>query len=56
MHLHIGTDHAGFELKNRLVASLRAKGHEVTGSDQGVYPKDMDFKKAYTLQFLPKGQ
>jgi NitT/TauT family transport system substrate-binding protein len=25
-------------------------------SDQGVYPKDMDFKKAYTLQFLPKGQ
>jgi NitT/TauT family transport system substrate-binding protein len=25
-------------------------------SEQGVYPKDMDFKKAYTLQFLPKGQ
>lgn len=25
-------------------------------SDQGVYPKDMDYKKAYTLQFLPKGQ
>jgi len=24
-------------------------------SDQGVYPKDMDFKRAYTLQFLPKG-
>lgn len=23
---------------------------------QGVYPKDGDFKKAYTLQFLPKGQ
>ncbi len=25
-------------------------------SEQGVYPKDMDFKKAYTLQFLPRGQ
>ncbi|UAL09455.1 ABC transporter substrate-binding protein [Caulobacter segnis] len=25
-------------------------------SEQGVYPKAMDFKKAYTLQFLPKGQ
>lgn len=25
-------------------------------SEQGVYPKDMDFKKAYTLQFLPKAQ
>ena len=25
-------------------------------SEQGVYPKDMDYKKAYTLQFLPKGQ
>ncbi len=26
MHVHIGTDHAGFELKNRLVAALTAKG------------------------------
>ncbi len=25
-------------------------------SDQGVYPKTLDYKKAYTLQFLPKGQ
>jgi len=25
-------------------------------SEQGVYPKTMDYKKAYTLQFLPKGQ
>jgi NitT/TauT family transport system substrate-binding protein len=25
-------------------------------SEQGVYPKDMDYKQAYTLQFLPKGQ
>jgi len=25
-------------------------------SEQGVYPKTMDYKKAYSLQFLPKGQ
>ncbi len=25
-------------------------------AEQGVYSRDMDFKKAYTLQFLPKGQ
>ena len=31
MRVHIGTDHAGFELKNRLIANLPAKGHEVTG-------------------------
>jgi ribose 5-phosphate isomerase B len=30
MHVHIGTDHAGFELKNRLVQRLQVKGHEVT--------------------------
>jgi len=25
-------------------------------SDQGVYPRTMDYKRAYTLQFTPKGQ
>lgn len=35
MHVHIGTDHAGFELKNRLVAVLTEKGHEVT--DHGAH-------------------
>ncbi|UYG16766.1 ribose-5-phosphate isomerase [Brachybacterium huguangmaarense] len=38
MRVHIGTDHAGFELKNRLVASLTAKGHEVT--DHGAHEYD----------------
>ncbi|MGP5624434.1 ribose-5-phosphate isomerase [Brachybacterium alimentarium] len=38
MHVHIGTDHAGFELKNRLVAALQAKGHEVT--DHGAHAYD----------------
>ena len=35
MIVHIGTDHAGFELKNRLVDSLTAKGHQVT--DHGAH-------------------
>ncbi len=38
MRVHIGTDHAGFELKNRLVAALRGKGHEVT--DHGAHEYD----------------
>lgn len=29
MRIYIGTDHAGFELKESLVAFLRAEGHEV---------------------------
>ena len=38
MRVHIGTDHAGFELKNRLVAVLESKGHEVT--DHGAHEYD----------------
>ncbi|EWS80656.1 ribose-5-phosphate isomerase [Brachybacterium phenoliresistens] len=38
MRVHIGTDHAGFELKNRLVANLTAKGHEVM--DHGAHTYD----------------
>jgi RpiB/LacA/LacB family sugar-phosphate isomerase len=29
MRLALGSDHAGFELKNRLAAQLREAGHEV---------------------------
>lgn len=38
MRVHIGTDHAGFELKNHLVETLTAKGHEVT--DHGAHVED----------------
>ena len=38
MRVHIGTYHAGFELKNRLVAQLEKKGHEVT--DHGAHEYD----------------
>ncbi len=38
MRVHIGTDHAGFELKNRLIEVLCSKGHEVT--DHGAFEYD----------------
>lgn len=38
MHLHIGTDHAGFELKNQLIGELEGKGHQVT--DHGAHRYD----------------
>ncbi|WP_152353446.1 ribose-5-phosphate isomerase [Brachybacterium subflavum] len=43
MHVHIGTDHAGFELKNRLVDSLTAKGHEVTDHGAHTFEKLDDY-------------
>lgn len=38
MRLHIGSDHAGLELKNELLAHLVNNGHEVT--DHGPYEYD----------------
>lgn len=35
MNIHIGTDHAGFELKNKLVEYLSKMGHEIT--DHGAF-------------------
>ena len=38
MRVHIGTDHAGFELKEKVVEHLRAQGHEVV--DHGAHECD----------------
>jgi ribose 5-phosphate isomerase B len=38
MKIHIGTDHAGFELKNKLVEYLNKLGHEIT--DHGAFSYD----------------
>ena len=38
MRIHVGTDHAGFELKARLVEHWRSRGHEVV--DHGAFEYD----------------
>jgi ribose 5-phosphate isomerase B len=38
MRVHLGSDHAGFEAKNRLVEALRADGHEAV--DHGPFSYD----------------
>ncbi len=37
MRVHIGTDHAGFEFKEHLVAHLTAEGHDVVDHGAHVY-------------------
>jgi ribose 5-phosphate isomerase B len=43
MKIHIGTDHAGFELKNKLVEYLNKLGHEITDHGAFVYDPDDDY-------------
>ena len=43
MRLHIGTDHAGFELKNHLVEHLRGQGHDVVDHGAHVYDAQDDY-------------
>lgn len=38
MRIHVGADHAGYEVKNHLVETLRAGGHEVV--DHGPFEYD----------------
>jgi ribose 5-phosphate isomerase B len=43
MRVHIGTDHAGFELKNYLVAALTADGHELVDHGPHTYDAEDDY-------------
>lgn len=38
MRIHVGSDHAGLEFKNRIIEHLTAQGHEVT--DHGPFEYD----------------
>ncbi len=51
MRLHIGSDHAGFELKEFLVAALTERGHDVI--DHG--PKEYDAQDDYPPFCLATG-
>ncbi|HET9872909.1 MAG TPA: ribose-5-phosphate isomerase [Propionibacteriaceae bacterium] len=52
MRVHIGSDHAGFELKNTLVAELTAEGHDVV--DHG--PHAYDAEDDYPVYCIPAGE
>ena len=43
MRVYLGSDHAGFELKNHLVEYLEGKGHEVTDIGPAVYDAADDY-------------
>jgi ribose 5-phosphate isomerase B len=43
MRVHIGSDHAGFELKNHLVQHLTAAGHDVVDHGPAVYDAVDDY-------------
>jgi ribose 5-phosphate isomerase B len=43
MRVHIGSDHAGFELKNHLVSALTAEGHDVEDHGPATYDAEDDY-------------
>jgi ribose 5-phosphate isomerase B len=43
MRVHIGSDHAGFELKNYLVSSLISEGHDVVDHGPEAYEAEDDY-------------
>ncbi|GII55604.1 ribose-5-phosphate isomerase [Planotetraspora thailandica] len=43
MRVYIGSDHAGYELKNHLVAWLKDQGHEVEDCGPSVYDSEDDY-------------
>jgi len=52
MRVHIGTDHAGFELKNYLVSALTSDGHDVV--DHG--PTTYDAEDDYPVYCIPAAE
>ncbi|GAA3693492.1 ribose-5-phosphate isomerase [Microlunatus aurantiacus] len=52
MRVHIGSDHAGFELKQHLVAELTAKGHDVVDHGAAAY----DAQDDYPVYCLPAAE
>ena len=52
MRIHIGSDHAGLELKATLVAHLKSQGHDVT--DHG--PHEYDALDDYPDFCIPAAQ
>lgn len=52
MKIHIGSDHAGLEFKNKIVAHLKSKGHEVV--DHG--PHDFDPLDDYPVFCIPAAE
>lgn len=52
MRVHIGTDHAGFEMKNILVQTLQARGYEVI--DHGA--EDYDSEDDYPAFIIPAAE
>jgi ribose 5-phosphate isomerase B len=48
MRVYVGSDHAGFELKNHLVTELTKLGHEVTDIGPAAYDPEDDYP-AYCL-------
>ncbi len=43
MKIHVGTDHAGFELKNKLAEYIKELGHEVMDHGAFVYDEHDDY-------------
>lgn len=43
MKIHIGTDHAGFELKNKLVEYIKELGHDVVDHGAFAYDENDDY-------------
>ena len=52
MRIHIGSDHAGLDFKNRIIDHLRGKGHDVT--DHG--PHSFDPLDDYPVFCIPAAE